>query len=84
MRERAVKHGITLDVDVDERLGEYLGDERKIEQILINLLSNAVKFTPEGRRISIAANKTDHGAEISVSDTGVGIAPEDQPKSSTI
>jgi signal transduction histidine kinase len=46
VRERAVKHGITLDVDVDERLGEYVGDERKIKQILLNLLSNAVKFTP--------------------------------------
>jgi Amt family ammonium transporter len=39
-----------------------------------------VKFTPEGGRISITANKTDGGAEISVSDTGIGIAPEDQPK----
>jgi signal transduction histidine kinase len=80
VRERAVKHGITLDIDVDERLGEYLGDERKIKQILLNLLSNAVKFTPEGGRISITANKTDNGAEISVSDTGIGIALEDQPK----
>jgi GAF domain-containing protein len=80
VRERAVKHGITLDVDVDEQLGDYVGDERKIKQILLNLLSNAVKFTPEGGRISITANKTDNGAEISVSDTGVGIAPEDQPK----
>ena len=80
VRERAVKHGITLDVDVDDRLGEYVGDERKIKQILLNLLSNAVKFTPEGGRISITANKTDNGAEISVSDTGIGIAPADQPK----
>jgi GAF domain-containing protein len=80
VRERAVKHGITLDVDVDDRLGEYVGDERKIKQILLNLLSNAVKFTPEGGRISITANKTENGAEISVSDTGIGIAPEDQPK----
>jgi len=80
VRERAVKHGITLDVDVDDRLGEYVGDERKIKQILLNLLSNAVKFTPEGGRISITGNKTDNGAEISVSDTGIGIAPEDQPK----
>jgi GAF domain-containing protein len=79
VRERAVKHGITLDVDVDDRLGEYVGDERKIKQILLNLLSNAVKFTPEGGRISITANKTDNGAEISVSDTGIGILPAEQP-----
>jgi signal transduction histidine kinase len=79
VRERAVKHGITLDVDVDERLGEYVGDERKIKQILLNLLSNAVKFTPEGGRISITASKTDSGAEISVSDTGIGIPSAEQP-----
>ena len=79
VRERAVKHGITLDLDVDERLGEYIGDERKVKQILLNLLSNAVKFTPEGGRISITANKTDNGAEISVSDTGIGIPPAEQP-----
>ena len=80
VRERATKHGITLDVAVDERLGEFTGDERKIKQILLNLLSNAVKFTPEGGRIGINARKTDRAVEISVSDTGVGIAREDQPK----
>ena len=79
VRERAVKHGITLDVDVDDRLGEYVGDERKIKQILLNLLSNAVKFTPEGGRITITANKTENSAEISVSDTGIGIPPAEQP-----
>ena len=48
VRERATKHGINLDVTIDERLGDFVGDERKIKQILLNLLSNAVKFTPEG------------------------------------
>jgi GAF domain-containing protein len=80
VRERATKHGITLDVSVDERLGDFVGDERKIKQILLNLLSNAVKFTPEGGRIGIDARQTDGSVEISVSDNGVGIAPEDQPK----
>jgi GAF domain-containing protein len=80
VRERATRHGITLDVAVDERLGEFFGDERKIKQILLNLLSNAVKFTPEGGRIGIKARQADGSVEISVSDTGIGIAPEDQPK----
>ncbi|HEX2521073.1 MAG TPA: ATP-binding protein, partial [Terriglobia bacterium] len=80
VRERAVKHGINLDVTVDERLGEFVGDERKIKQILLNLLSNAVKFTPEGGRIGIKARQADGSVEISVSDTGIGISPEDQAK----
>jgi GAF domain-containing protein len=80
VRERAAKHGINLDVTVDERLGDYVGDERKIKQILLNLLSNAVKFTPEGGRIGIKARQADGSVEISVSDTGIGISPEDQAK----
>jgi len=80
VRERAVRHAITLNLSVDERLGDFVGDERKIKQILLNLLSNAVKFTPEGGRIGIKARQADGSVEISVSDTGIGIAPEDQPK----
>ena len=78
VRERAVRHAITLDLSVDERLGDFVGDERKIKQILLNLLSNAVKFTPEGGRIELRASQVDGSVEISVSDTGIGIAPEDQ------
>jgi len=80
VRERATRHGITLDVKIDERLGDIVGDERKIKQILLNLLSNAVKFTPEGGRIGINARQTNGSVEISVTDTGIGIAPEDQPR----
>jgi signal transduction histidine kinase len=80
VRERATRHGITLDVKVDNRVGDYVGDERKIKQILLNLLSNAVKFTPEGGRIGINARPINRAIEISVTDTGIGIAEEDQPK----
>jgi GAF domain-containing protein len=80
VRERAAKHGINLDVTVEEGLGDFIGDERKIKQVLLNLLSNAVKFTREGGRIGIRARQTDGGVEISVSDTGIGISPEDQAK----
>jgi signal transduction histidine kinase len=78
VKERAGRHGIVLQVDVDPRLGEVVGDERKIKQVLLNLLSNAVKFTPEGGRISLKASRTDGAVEIAVTDTGIGIAPEDQ------
>ncbi len=78
IRERAARHGLKLQVTVDPRLGEVKGEERKVKQVLLNLLSNAVKFTPEGGKISIAAHLKDGMAEVSVADTGVGIAQEDQ------
>ncbi len=78
VKERAARHGITLQVDLDPRLGEIMGDERKVKQVLLNLLSNAVKFTPEGGRISLKAVRHDGAVAIAVTDTGVGIAPADQ------
>jgi signal transduction histidine kinase len=78
VRERAARRGIELHRVVDERLGQIQADERKIRQVLLNLLSNAIKFTPEGGRIEVGAKPVDGFVEVSVSDTGVGIAPEDQ------
>ena len=85
VRERAQRHGLTLEIEVGEGLGEWVADARKVKQIVVNLLSNAVKFTPNGGRVSVRArhlNGVDgHAgdwAEVAVSDTGVGIAPEDQ------
>jgi GAF domain-containing protein len=78
VRERAARHGIALHLDLDPRLDQLVGDERKVKQVLLNLLSNAVKFTSEGGRISLRARLTDRAVEIAVTDTGIGIAPEDQ------
>jgi signal transduction histidine kinase len=78
MRERAGQRGLALGRHVDERLGEIRADSRKVKQVLLNLLSNAVKFTPEGGRIDVRAALADGAVEISVTDTGVGIEPEDQ------
>jgi signal transduction histidine kinase len=78
VRERASRRGIKLGSTVDERLGMISGDERKVKQVLLNLLSNALKFTPEGGRIDVGARLDDRVAEVSVADTGIGIAPADQ------
>jgi signal transduction histidine kinase len=78
IRERAQRHAIELELRVDERLGEFSGDERKFKQIMLNLLSNAVKFTPDGGKVDVSATKLDGKVEVVVRDTGIGIAPEDQ------
>ena len=78
VRERALRRSITLGHAIDERLGLIRADERKLKQVLLNLLSNALKFTPEGGRVDVRAEFQGDKAEISVRDTGVGIASEDQ------
>jgi signal transduction histidine kinase len=77
---RAERHGIKLETEISPAVSDYNGDERKFKQIVINLLSNAVKFTPEGGKVKLAADRVNGAYSISVSDTGIGIAPEDQEK----
>ena len=78
IRERAARNSIGLVVHVDPGIGEIMADERKIKQVLLNLLSNAVKFTPEGGKITMSAALNGAAVEVSVADTGIGIAAEDQ------
>jgi signal transduction histidine kinase len=78
VRERAQRHGVALTREVDASLGAIRADERKVKQIMLNLLSNAVKFTPMGGTVGVTARRNGAAVEIAVSDTGVGIAPEDQ------
>jgi len=80
VRERAGRRGIALHLNVDSRVGQIQADERKVRQVVLNLLSNAIKFTPEGGRIEVGAVPKDGLVEISVTDTGIGIALEDQEK----
>ena len=86
IKEKAMKHGITLKTDIPEELShfEMLADERKFKQILFNLLSNASKFTPDGGAITLSARRMAEGAgeviQVSVKDTGIGITPENQGK----
>jgi len=78
IHDRAARHGLTVELTVDETFGDVVGDERKLKQVLLNLLSNAVKFTPDGGRIEVRAVPANGTVEVSVTDTGVGIASEDQ------
>lgn len=77
---RAEMKNIEVETRIAPNLPEIHADERMLVQVLINLLSNAVKFTPDGGRVRITARRCDNdGLEISVIDSGIGIAKEDFP-----
>ena len=78
IQERANRHGIALHLNVDPEIGPIEADERMVKQVVVNLLSNAVKFTPDGGQIDIRVYRRDNDVWVSVRDTGIGIAPEDQ------
>ena len=79
IRERAQQRHIALAAPRIEPSTKLRADERKVKQILLNLLSNAVKFTPEGGSVTVSGEWRSDGLVIAVSDTGIGIAPEDVP-----
>jgi signal transduction histidine kinase len=76
VHERAARRQLSVDAQIVGQLGSFNGDERKLKQILLNLLSNAIKFTPEGGTIVVHATPTLEGVQVSVTDSGIGIAPE--------
>src|SRR5438067_6072499 len=82
VKERASRHGITLSLQVEPAIGLIEADERKVKQVVFNLLTNAVKFTPDGGRVELSATQAAPDGEvlISVKDTGIGIAAEDQER----
>jgi PAS domain S-box-containing protein len=68
--------GVALEPAIRPPLPRLRGDERAVRQVVLNLLSNAVKFTPSGGRVTLsAALAADGSLEVTVTDTGIGIAP---------
>jgi two-component system cell cycle sensor histidine kinase PleC len=77
MRGKIQEAGLDLLVDAPE-LPDIEADHRGLKQVVLNLISNAVKFTPEGGQIVVALSRLDDDRlRVSVTDTGIGIAPED-------
>ena len=88
VKEKALKHGLRLSLNIEGAPGSFFGDERKLKQVVYNLLSNAVKFTPEGGQIEVgSAIRNGNGGSDSpadsknlavwVKDTGIGIEQHD-------
>ncbi len=86
MRLQAAKKMIDIKTDIPKSFPEVMGDEIYLDRVFINLLSNAIKYTPDSGEIKVKGKITDSGkarhkryAEISISDTGIGISQEDLP-----
>jgi signal transduction histidine kinase len=80
IRPQIDEKDLTLEVVLPEKLPEPELDKDKIATVLVNLLGNAVKYTPDGGRVTFRVNVTDNQIEISVEDTGVGIAKDEVGK----
>ncbi|MEX2316412.1 MAG: ATP-binding protein [Pirellulales bacterium] len=80
IRPQVAEKELTLEVVLPEKLPEPELDKDKMATVLVNLLGNAVKYTPRGGRVTFRVNITDQQIEISVEDTGVGIAESEVSK----
>jgi signal transduction histidine kinase len=80
VREGAARHEVRLDTIIASELPSIRADARKLKQVVVNLLTNAVKFTPSGGRVIASAGQSDGAIVVSVTDTGVGIALDDQAR----
>ena len=78
MRAQAAAKGLTLRLEATEPAPVILGDATLLRQAIANLVDNAIKYTPSGGLVTVGLRATESEVLISVKDTGIGIAPEDQ------
>lgn len=78
MRARAVAKGLTLRLEATEPAPVIQGDATLLRQAIANLVDNAIKYTPSGGVVTVGLRVVGREVHIIVSDTGIGIAPEDQ------
>jgi signal transduction histidine kinase len=80
VQDRLATDRIHLKVEVAANVGSFIGDERRVVQVLFNLLANAVGFSPPDSAVVVSAKRTDHSVTFSVTDSGPGIPPEVKDK----
>ena len=80
VRERAERSGISLELRTEPDVDTVWADELKLKQLVLNLLTNAVKFTEAGGSVTVTARKNGDVAEVTVRDTGIGIADDERER----
>lgn len=73
------KKSLALELKLDEKLPDVLGDKTQIDRVFWNLIGNAIKFTPAGGKITVSSSRDDGYVRIAVKDTGIGIPQDDLP-----
>ena len=80
IQDRLARDRITLHVALDPQIGSFVGDQRRVVQVLYNLLANAVGFSPQDSVIALSAVRTEHKVIFSVTDSGPGIPADVKDK----
>lgn len=80
LSRQAERAGVQITLEVESGLPAANGDADMLERAVVNLIHNAVKFTPEGGSVFVRAASADGAVRVSITDTGVGIQPEDLPR----
>ena len=74
------KKNLRLKLNIEPNVGLVLGDENRLTQVVTNLVSNACRYTPNGGGITISLSDSSGAVQVDVTDTGIGVAPDDQIK----
>jgi signal transduction histidine kinase len=80
VEEFMARRDLTLNIEVAEDAAHFIGDPKRIKQILHNLLANAIGFTPEGGTVRMGSRRDEDDVLLWVADTGRGIEPEFQKR----
>src|SRR6266403_1310359 len=80
IQDRLARDRIELKVEADPGIGDFIGDENRVRQVLYNLLANAVGFSPHDAVVTVSAKHTEHSVVFAVTDSGPGIPPDVKDK----
>jgi signal transduction histidine kinase len=80
IQDRLATDRIELKVDIDPNIGGFVGDERRVVQVLYNLLANAIGFSPHDTTVILSARRTEHAVIFTVTDSGPGIPSDVKDK----
>ena len=79
LEDMAARREVTVHLELEPELGAIPAESRRLEQAILNLVNNAIKYNRQGGEVWVTASKRDAQVDLTIRDTGVGIAPEDLP-----